>query len=137
MKLRTYTELLRLSTFEARFAYLKLHSVVGRATFGYDRWINQRFYTSGEWKKVRNDIILRDNGCDLGIEDRQIFDRIIIHHMNPMTPDDIKQGRQEILDPEFLVSTTLNTHNAIHFGDESLLPRQFVERRPGDTKLWR
>ena len=136
MKLRTYTELLQLSTFEARFAYLKLHSVVGRATFGYDRWINQRFYTSGEWKKVRNDIILRDNGCDLGIEDRQIFDRIIIHHMNPMEAKDIVHGDPDILDPRFLITTTHKTHNAIHFGDSSILKKPFVARRPGDTKLW-
>ena len=136
MKLRTYTELLRLSTFEARFAYLKLHSVVGRATFGYDRWINQRFYTSGEWKKVRNDIILRANGCDLGIEDRQIFDRIIIHHMNPMTREQLRTHDDDPLNPEFLISVTHNTHNAIHYGDESLLVMPLVERRPGDIKLW-
>lgn len=136
-KIRTYSELRRLDGLEERFRYLALRGLVGDATFGFDRYMNQMFYQSVAWRNVRRDVIIRDNGCDLGVTGFEIHSKIIIHHMNPMTPADIKNGRQEILDPEFLVSTTLNTHNAIHFGDESLLPRQFVERRPGDTKLWR
>lgn len=134
--IRTYSELQRLSTFEDRYRYLVLRGEVGRSTFGFDRYINQQFYTSREWRQVRHRVIARDLGCDLGIEGYEIFDRLIIHHMNPMGIDDIVHHDDDILDPEFLITTTHLTHNAIHYGDESQLPRVFVDRRPGDTKLW-
>ena len=136
MKVLCYSELRRYKTFEERFKYLQLKGVVGRSTFGFDRYINQRFYTSTQWKKARRDVILRDNGCDLGIEDRVIHDRILIHHMNPMTMDALEQGFGEALDPEFLICVTHPTHNAIHYGDESLLASRPKERSPGDTSLW-
>lgn len=136
MMIRSYSDLRRLSTFEERFRYLSLKGVVGQATFGFERHVNQKFYTSREWKQIRHHVIARDNACDLGSEDHDIHGRVIIHHMNPMVVDDIAQGNSDILDPEFLVTTTHRTHNAIHYGDESLLPRPLVERRPGDTKLW-
>jgi len=136
MRIRTYSELRQISTFKERFEYLALHGAVGDATFGFDRWMNQKFYTSYEWRQLRYRIIARDEGCDLGVEGHEIFDKVVIHHMNPMTPNDIKHGNMDILDPRFLISTSHDTHNAIHFGDERLLPRPFVERRPGDTKLW-
>lgn len=134
--IRTYSELSRYETFEERYHYLALKGVVGSSTFGFDRYINQQFYTSRQWRQVRHHIIARDQGCDLGIEGYEIFNRLVIHHMNPMGPDDIARGESHILDPEVLITTTHRTHNAIHFGDESLLPRPPVERRRGDTKLW-
>lgn len=136
MRIRTYSELLQYNNFEDRFEYLRLGGVVGRATFGFDRYINQRFYTSRQWRSIRDVVITRDSGFDLGVEGYEIFDRVIIHHMNPMTVDDIESGSEYILDPEFLISTSHRTHNAIHYGDASLLPRPLVERRPGDTRLW-
>lgn len=136
MRIRTYSELRRLETFEERFTYLSLRGQVAESTFGSERYINQNFYRSREWKLTRRDVIARDQGCDLGILGYEIFDKIIIHHMNPMVVDDIVHGNDAILDPEFLVCTTHKTHNAIHFGDERSLPRQLVERSPGDTKLW-
>lgn len=105
-------------------------------TFGFDRWVNQRFYRSTEWKQIRHAVIVRDNGCDLGIDGYDIHSRLVIHHMNPMVAGDIIHGDESILDPEYLITTTHNTHNAIHYGDERLLPRPLVERRPGDTQLW-
>lgn len=134
--IRTFTELQRLHTLRDRFEYLKLHGVVGSPTFGHDRYINQQFYTSKQWRDLRHAIILRDQGCDLGIEGYEIHSRLIIHHMNPMDAIDITSGGSNILDPEFLITTTHLTHNAIHYGDERLLPREFVPRRRGDTKLW-
>lgn len=136
MTTRTYSELARIPDFVGRYKYLKLRGAVGEATFGFDRWMNQDFYRSREWKRIRHHVIARDNGCDLGVEGYEIYDRIYIHHMNPMTSDDIIHGDEAILDPEFLISTTHLTHNAIHYGDERQLPRQLIERRPGDTKLW-
>jgi len=133
---RTYSELRRLETLEERFGYLSLRGRVGDTTFGFDRYVNQQFYTSREWRQIRNDIIVRDNGCDLGVEGYDIHDRIYIHHMNPMKLSEIVDGDSRILDPEYLISVTHRTHNAIHYGDESQLLRPFVERRPGDTKLW-
>lgn len=133
---RSYSELVRLNTFEERYEYLKLNGTVGRPTFGHERYINQRFYTSSQWKSARSKVIARDFGRDLGVEDHEIYDQIIIHHMNPMSPLDIHHGDSAILDTEFLISTTLQTHNAIHYGDASLLRQPFVERRPGDTKSW-
>lgn len=136
MMIRNYRELSRLETFEERFEYLKLKSYVGRDTFGFDRYLNQRFYRSSEWRHIRQHVIARDLGCDLGIEGYEIYDRIIIHHMNPINPNDIIHGNDDIIDPEFLITTTHSTHNAIHYGDPSQIPHQLVERRPGDTKLW-
>lgn len=133
---RTFAELQRLSTFEDRFHYLSLQGQVGETTFGFDRWMNQRFYTSREWRRLRSDVIVRDEGCDLGIEGYEIHKGIIIHHMNPMTADDLRSGDMSILDPQYLISTTLRTHNAIHYGDERLLQTPFVARSSGDTKLW-
>lgn len=135
-KIRTYSEMRRFGTFEDRFEYLKLGGGVGYATFGFDRWINQEFYRSRGWRHARRDVIARDMGLDLGVEGYDIHDRILIHHMNPITPDDIKHGDEAILDPEFLITTTHLTHNAIHYGDASLLPRRHVERTAGDTRLW-
>lgn len=135
--IRTYSELRHLETFEERFAYLKLGGAVGAKTFGFDRYLNQDFYKSHLWRRARDIVITRDYGCDLGIEGYEIHDRVYVHHMNPMTPDDIKHSSLEIIDPEFLICVTHDTHNAIHYGDEKLLRRrQLVVRRPGDTKLW-
>lgn len=134
--LRSYRELRRISDFRDRFKYLALHGEVGRETFGFDRYLNQQFYKSSEWLKARNDIIVRDNGCDLGIESYPIVGKILVHHINPLTPDDIIHGTDYLLDPDNLICCTIRTHNAIHFGDENLLPKPFVERRRGDTKLW-
>lgn len=136
MRTRTYSELRRISTFEERFEYLSLRGEVGAATFGFDRYINQRFYTSRQWRQVRDVVITRDLGCDLGVDGFDIFNKIIIHHMNPMTADDIEEASPDILDPEFLITTCHNTHNAIHYGDANLLPKPLVERRPGDTRPW-
>lgn len=134
--IRTYSELRRIHSFEERFEYLSLKGSVGRATFGFDRYINQQFYTSRQWRQLRNEVIARDEGMDLGIDGYEIFDRIIIHHMNPMSVEDIDEGNAHILDPEFLITTTHRTHNAIHYGDKKLLAQPFVERRAGDTSLW-
>lgn len=134
--IRTFSELSQLTSFLDRFRYLQLRGEVGRSTFGFDRYLNQNFYRSAQWKHVRNHVIARDQGCDLAFPDHEIHDRIYIHHMNPMRVEDIVHGNEDILEPEFLISTTHRTHNAIHYGDESLLPKPFVERRPGDTKLW-
>jgi hypothetical protein len=134
--IRTYSELRRLETLEARYAYLRLNGVVGKPTFGNERYINQNFYRSKQWEQIRHHIIVRDNGCDLGIDGYDIHNRLLIHHMNPMEAIDITSGSTHVLDPEFLITTTLLTHNAIHYGDERLLPREFIPRSAGDTKLW-
>lgn len=136
MMIRSYRELRSIETFEERFRYLSLRGRVGEETFGFDRYINQAFYRSREWRQVRHSVISRDIGCDLGIPGYEIFDRIIIHHMNPMDVDNIVHGDDDILDPEYLISVTHKTHNAIHYGDESLLTKRFVERHRGDTQLW-
>jgi hypothetical protein len=136
MRTRSYSELRRLSSFEERFDYLSLKGEVGRATFGFDRWLNQRFYRSWEWQHVRNLVIYRDNGCDLGIPGYEIHAQLMVHHMNPVTPKDLQTGEEWILDPEYLITTTHRTHNAIHYGDQNLIRRGPVERRPGDTRLW-
>lgn len=138
MKVRTYSELITLPTFEERFEYLKLNGRIGDDTFGFDRYLNQRFYKSQEWKSIRNQILLRDNGCDLAIEDRPIYERIYIHHMNPLLASDVIERSQYLLNPEFLVCVSHTTHNAIHYGDSNLLPQsQIVERSPFDTAPWR
>jgi len=135
-RIRSYSELIELSTFKERFDYLALRGVVGESTFGFDRWINQQFYTSPEWRRLRRDVIVRDNGCDLGVEGFDIHSRIIVHHLNPLIQDDIVYGTRNALDLEFLICTTHNTHNAIHYGDANLLVKPYVPRKPGDTKLW-
>lgn len=134
--IRSYSQLIRLSTFEERFRYLKLAGVVGESTFGFDRYLNQALYRSKQWRSTRDKVIIRDNGCDLGIEDLVIFDQIVIHHMNPITVDDVESSNEIIFNPEFLICTTSVTHRAIHFGDEDQLVRLPKERRPGDTRLW-
>jgi len=133
---RSFSELSQLETFVERFDYLKLKGVVGDRTFGSERHRNQQFYRSREWRLIRDEVIARDYGCDLGMEGFDIYDRILIHHMNPMVPEDIIHGNEDILDPEYLISVTHRTHNAIHYGDRSLLALPVVERRPGDTRLW-
>ena len=132
----TYTELSRLPTFEERFEYLRLTGSLGASTFGFDRYLNQRFYRSREWKNVRDSVILRDNACDLGDPDREIFSKILVHHMNPISPEDLEDFNPDILDPEFLVTTCHDTHNAIHYVDISLVTRLPEERRPNDTVPW-
>lgn len=135
-KIRSYSELCRLRTFEDRFDYLSLEGVVGQSTFGFDRWINQAFYRSRQWKEVREKVIIRDDGCDLGIQGYEIYSDLLVHHMNPLSAEDITDGESWILDPEFLITTSMQTHNAIHYGDERLLPRGPIIRQPGDTRLW-
>lgn len=136
MTIRTYTELEQFDTFEERFRYLALRGSVGYSTFGFDRYINQHFYSSKEWRTIRRHLILRDGGCDLGVPGYDINSRLLIHHMNPITAEEIAHGDESIIDPEYLITTTHNTHNAIHYGDERQLPRPLVPRRHGDTKLW-
>lgn len=136
MKVKTYKEMSRLETFEERFDYLKLNGSVGSDTFGFDRWLNQKFYRSKEWKRTRDQVIIRDNGCDLGIPGREIQGKIIIHHINPITVEDICDITEYLMNPNYLVCTSQNTHNAIHYGDANLLPKDPVTRKPGDTKLW-
>lgn len=135
--LRTYTELVQLPTFEERYKYLRLNGTVGKDTFGFDRYLNQKFYRSAEWKRVRDQVIIRDNGCDLGVEDRLIYGRILIHHMNPITEKDILRMSDALMNPEYLICVTHNTHNAIHYGDKDLLFTGFVKRRPNDTCPWK
>jgi hypothetical protein len=134
--IKTYSELRRYRTFEDRYEYLRLGGSVGAPTFGFDRYLNQEFYRSTLWKNARRDVIARDLGCDLGIEGHEIFDRPYVHHMNPMGADDIKNSSYDIINPEFLITVSHNTHNAIHYGDANLLPKPVVARQPGDTNLW-
>ena len=135
--IRTYSELSKLGTFRERFQYLKLSGSIGTDTFGFDRYLNQLFYKSKEWKKVKDEVIIRDNGCDLGIDGYDIYERIYVHHMNPVTVDDIRNRSEFLLNPEYLITTTLNTHNAIHYGDEDLLILDPIERTTNDTCPWR
>ena len=137
MRIRTYSELIQIPTFEERFEYLKIGGAIGAATFGSSRYINQWFYTSKLWRSTRDFCIVRDEGCDLADPDRQIYDQITIHHMNPIDEDDIAMHSEFLLDPEFLICTSSRTHNAIHFGDSSLLAQLPPERRPNDTSPWR
>lgn len=136
-KIKTYEELVKLKTFEERFNYLKLSGTVGLQTFGYDRYLNQQFYRSAEWKRIRDQVIVRDNGCDLGVKGHTIFGRLLIHHMNPVTIDDIVSRNKTLLDPDYLICVSELTHNAIHYSDESLLPSAPIERLPNDTCPWR
>lgn len=135
--IRSYSELRELESFEERYKYLQLSGSVGKDTFGFDRYLNQVFYRSQEWKSIRDKVIIRDNGCDLGIEGYEIHGRIYIHHMNPIMLKDIEQRTDLLLNPEYLISTTHSTHNAIHYGDESLLPLIPKERSANDTCPWK
>lgn len=136
--IRTYSELSKLKTFRERYEYLKLDGTVGEETFGFDRYINQMFYKSEEWKRIRNYVITRDNGCDLGMPDRKIVDSVIlVHHMNPITKEDIINKNEILLDPEYLITTIKPTHDAIHYGDESLLAEDLVIRSKNDTCPWK
>ena len=135
--IRTYSELIKLKTFKDRFEYLKLDGIVGEETFGFDRYMNQIFYKSREWTSVRRSVIIRDNGCDLGVEGYEKHGKILIHHMNPINLSDIVHKTNELLNPDYLITTVLSTHNAIHYGDASLLPVLPIERRANDTCPWK
>lgn len=136
--IRTYSELIQISTFIERFRYLQIGGKVGAETFGYDRYLNQILYRTAEWKRFRNEIIVRDNGCDLGCEGYDIVgQKILVHHINPISVEDVLQRDPKVFDPENVISTILNTHNAIHYGDESLLITEPIERKPNDTCPWK
>ena len=138
MKIRTYEELSKLKTFEERYEYLKLDGVVGEETFGFDRYLNQQFYKyDPDWKKIRDEVIFRDNGCDLGIEGREINGLILIHHMNPITKDDILNRSEYLFNPNYLITTIKRTHDAIHYGSSDLLMKDPVVRSKNDTCPWR
>lgn len=135
--IKTYSEMLKFQTFEERYNYLRIDGQVGVETFGYDRHLNQTLYHSDEWKRFRRDIILRDNGCDLGCEGFEIFGRVLVHHINPITVQDVIKRDPKMFDPENVILVSHNTHNAIHYGDESLLVTAPIERRPNDTCPWK
>lgn len=135
--IKTYSELITLPTFKERYHYLKMNGMVGEETFGFDRWLNQAFYKSKEWLAIRDHVIFRDNGCDLGIPEREIHGRVLIHHMNPITKRDILDRSEFLLNPEYLITTTKVTHDAIHFSDESLLYEDPIERTINDTCPWK
>lgn len=136
--IKTYSELSKIPDFMGRFEYLSLKGIVAEETFGFDRYLNQKFYRSREWHQLRNKIIVRDNGCDLGIPGRDIFDHIIIHHMNPLRVDDVVNSTDFLLNPEYLICVSSLTHNAIHYGDKNLImPIDIIERKPNDTCPWR
>ena len=135
--IRSYSELRRITTFEERYKYLQLGGIVGKDTFGFDRYLNQIFYRSQKWRSIRDQVIIRDNGCDLGVEGYDIYGRILIHHMNPITLEDIEKESDFLLNPEYLICTIKNTHDAIHYGDENLLIKDPIERRKNDTCPWR
>lgn len=134
--MRSYSGMMKFDTFEDRYEYLKLDGPKGVETFGFDRYLNQRFYRSAEWKRIRNHIIARDLGMDLGIDGREIFTKPLVHHINPLGPNDVIYGTDYLLDPENLVTVSHNTHNAIHFGNKHLLQKDYEPRTPGDTVLW-
>lgn len=137
MIIRTYSDVLMLPTFEERFEYLKLVGSVGLETFGYERYLNQSFYRSKEWKRVRDYVIVRDGACDLAHPDYTLYTDIVVHHLNPITMEMIRDGSEFLLDPEYLITTCSRTHNAIHYGNESLAPRLPTERTPNDTCPWK
>lgn len=137
MSIRTYTELTKLRTFRDRFEYLKLDGLVGEETFGFERYLNQQFYHSFEWRRIRDQVIARDLGCDLAMEGYEIHEPILIHHMNPITAADIRHGTEFLADPDYLICVTKNTHNAIHYGDASMLITEPIERTPNDTSPWK
>lgn len=134
--IRTYSELIKIPTYADRFDYLNLHGLVGEDTFGFDRYLNQKFYRSKEWRQLRNKIIVRDYGCDMALQGFDIVGKIIIHHMNPITQKSIIDREDYLMNPEYLVCVSLMTHNAIHYGDYELINREIVERKRNDTKLW-
>lgn len=135
--IRTYSELIKFDTFMDRYQYLRLDGKVGEETFGFDRWLNQLFYKDPEWLSIRNEVIIRDNGCDLGIVDREVHSRILVHHMNPISREDILVRSEFLLNPEYLICTSKTTHNAIHYSDENLLMGEPIERTRNDTCPWR
>lgn len=135
--MRSYRELVRLKTFDERFDYLRLSGLVGAETFGFERYLNQTLYNSSKWRRLRNQIIVRDGGCDLGLEGYEIPGIIIVHHMNPISVDDLKEFSEDVFNPENLICVSPTTHNAIHYGDKDLIPQLPVERRPGDTCPWK
>ena len=135
--IRTYSEMILLPTYEERYRYLRLGGKVGQETFGFDRWLNQQFYKDPEWLESRDWVIIRDCGCDLAIPDREIKTKILVHHMNPITKEDILRRTKFLLDPEYLICTIKSTHDAIHYGDESKLITAPIERRPNDTCPWK
>lgn len=137
MSIKTYSELISLPTFKERFEYLKIGGLIGEETFGYDRYLNQILYRSDEWRKFRRDIIIRDDGKDLACEDYEVGLRAIVHHINPITVEDVLNRDPKIFDPENVITTSLNTHNAIHYGDESLLILEPIERSMNDTCPWK
>lgn len=137
MATRRYSDLRRFGSFEDRFEYLLLRGQVAETTFGFDRWLNQQFYRSRLWHQVRDEVIVRDHGCDLGVLGYEIHTGLLVHHMNPLTRHDIANREEWILDPEYLITTTHRTHNAIHYGNRNLLPAPVVARRSGDTTPWR
>lgn len=134
--IRSYSDLISFPTFRERYNYLRLNGAVGEETFGWERYLNQGFYKSDKWKRVRDEVIIRDNGCDLGVDGYEIQGKIYVHHLNPISERDIVNVSEFLCDPEYLICTSFNTHQAIHFGDENLLVMDPVERTPGDTKLW-
>lgn len=135
--IKTYRDLMRLQTFDERYEYLKLGGIVGQSTFGFERYLNQSLYNSGEWKRFRNEIIVRDDGCDLAISDRFIPARIVVHHINPITIEDIEEGRECVFDPNNVICTSHDTHNAIHYANRSLLSQLPKERTKGDMCPWK
>lgn len=137
MAFKNYSDLIKLSTFKERYNYLKLNGQVGKETFGFQRWINQELYHSAQWRSFRDSIIIRDNGCDLAVEGFDIHGSIIIHHINIITPDDIINNKPTVFDPENVISTQMKTHNAIHYGDESLIFTEIIERTTNDTCPWK
>ena len=137
MSIRTYSELITIPTFEERFEYLQLKGSVGKDTFGYDRYLNQVLYRSPEWKRLRNQIIIRDGGCDLACDGYDIYDKVLIHHLNPITVEDVLARSRKVFDPDNLVCVSHNTHNAIHYGDADLLVTGPIIRTKNDTCPWR
>lgn len=135
--IKTYSEMILLPTFLERFRYLQIGGMVGAETFGFDRYLNQSLYRTAEWKRFRNEIIVRDNGCDLGCDDRTIYGKILVHHINPLTVEDIVNRHSCVFDPDNVICVSLDTHNAIHYGDEELLMLDPIERKPNDTCPWR
>ncbi len=136
-KIKCYSELRKLKSLEDRYDYLRLNSVVGESTFGYDRYLNQVLYRSPKWKAARDKVIIRDNGCDLGVPDFEIYSSITIHHMNAITIEDIEDERPEVFDPEYLICTSDITHKAIHYGNKNLLPKAMISRKRNDTSPWK
>lgn len=135
--IKTYSELIKLKTFEERYKYLQLGGAVGKDTFGYDRYLNQQFYKTTEWRRLRDELIVRDNGCDLAMSGYELYGRIYLHHMNPVSKDDVLNRTEYLTNPEYLICTSFNTHNAIHYGDESLLVTVPIERSANDTCPWK